>query len=153
MYPAQNTEEAASAESTFIDEERVDADGQASLPDIINLEKHFSERGPLYVFLERVNLQCPFVYPATLLGTLPKHKSAGALIHAMSALGGAVSGNANLASQAYDTEERLFKDLGLKAFVEPNTTSIKVLLCLSFLQLGKGNNSGGWMISGTSDFP
>ena len=67
----------------------------------------------------------------------------------MSALGGAASGDAILASKAYDATDCLLEELGLKVIIEPNTTSIKVLLLLSFLQLGKGNNSNGWMLSGT----
>lgn len=150
IYPAQSTEDAASQEAVTIDEERADADsaGQVASPDMINLDKHFFERSPLYAFLERVNLQCPFIYPDSLFNPLSKHKSASALVHVMNALGGAVSGIATLANQAYNTGDQLLGDLDLKFFSEPNSTSLKLLLCLSFLQLGKGNNSSGWMLSG-----
>lgn len=73
-----------------------------------------------------------------------------ALVYAMCALGSTISTDPMISCMQDVFREKAHQLLLPFEFTRPLLTSVQALLCLAFVEIGRGNMSQGWLYSGSS---
>jgi hypothetical protein len=107
----------------------------------------------LSLFFQHLNAECPFIDGPTLLGDFFHDNYKGkfwsySLLYAICCLGARISPNPNVSKTADSLGRCVNEMLRIRSLESPHATTVQALLCLAYVELGAGNNTNGWMLSG-----
>ena len=111
----------------------------------------------LSLFFRHLNAECPFIDGPTLLGDFFHDKYKGKfwsypLLYAICCLGARISPEPNVSKTADSLGRCVHEMLSIRSLESPHATTVQALLCLAYVELGVGNNTKGWMLSGKYPF-
>ncbi|KAF3993007.1 hypothetical protein FT663_00304 [Candidozyma haemuli var. vulneris] len=108
------------------------------------LENFFKYQYPdIATFIHRESFLNDFLHPSNFKGYCSEE-----LIYAIAALGAKCSDDDNLRSSAGSYFETSKSKIFSKKICVPHVNTLQALLCLSLYELGDGNASASWMLSG-----
>jgi hypothetical protein len=105
------------------------------------------------LFSRHLNAECPFIDGPTLLGDFFHDIYKGkfwsySLLYAICCLGARISPDPNVSKTADSLGRCANEMLNIRSLESPHATAVQALLCLAYVELGAGNNTNGWMLSG-----